>query len=274
MIKFATDKSIELNINAKVNISLAIVGRNLTSYHKLDTVMAEIGICDTVRVSTREDSDINISYTTGESYKNDIALKMAEVIQSTFNTTGVDIVITKRIPEGCGVGGSSADAAGVARAMARLFDIVIDNNMLLSVGSDVPYMYVGGLKRVKDCGSCTEEVSLFPLYGVLIYKDELLVSTKEAFAMYDEIGGDNADIDAVIAGGKLSNALEHSALIIEPKIAELKQCLVDCGFSEVVMTGSGSGYIGASYDKNVYITALNKLINTQNDGFHIVEFQV
>ncbi len=274
MIKLFTNGSIKLEVNAKVNLALAIKGFANNGYHKLDTIMAEIDLSDTVSVTVRQDEEIRVSYTTGQRYNNDIALKMARIVQKTYHTAGVDIVITKRIPEGVGVGGSSADAAGVARAMSALFDIVISQKVLLSVGSDVPYMVQGGVMRVTECGEHLEPIKLKPLYGVLIYKNGLSVSTKEAFALYDDISGDDCNITDVIAGLEPHNALERAAIMIEPSICELRDLLRDIGFKNVVMTGSGSGYIAYTYEKEMYQHLLNSLNNKKTSDISAVIFEL
>ncbi len=266
MKKIANLDSITVQINAKINLALAVGGVALNGKHNLDTVMAEVSnLSDTIQVTKRADSIINVVYTTGQQYSNDIALKMAKAIQQAYNTSGVDIAITKRIPEGCGVGGSSADASGVVRAMQQLFGINVSQDILLKVGSDVPYMVHGGVMRVSGSGEVLQSVQLKPIYGVLAYKQGLHISTKEAFTLFDTIGGDQCDIASVIAGGKPTNALERAGIVIEPSILELKEMLLKSGLQYVVMTGSGSGYIAYTYNKKEFTQAVEN-IKTNKDG--------
>ena len=72
------------------------------------------------------------------------------------------------------------------------------------------------------------------------------ISTAEAYATYDRIGGDKADIDGFLKGGQApaANALQRAALTIKPELEVLLKILKEAGFSQAVMTGSGSGFIG------------------------------
>ena len=69
---------------------------------------------------------------------------------------GADIEIRKRIPVGAGMGGGSADAAAVLRAMNRLFDGRLDGARLTEisgeVGSDVPFCVRGGTALAEGAG--------------------------------------------------------------------------------------------------------------------------
>ncbi|MFR6641566.1 MAG: hypothetical protein ACLUSP_09810 [Christensenellales bacterium] len=63
-------------------------------------------------------------------------------------TSGADFYVTRRIPSGAGLGGSSADAAGVINAYRIMYGVNASEpeikRIAFSVGSDVPYMLSGG----------------------------------------------------------------------------------------------------------------------------------
>lgn len=140
---------VKVSSKAKINLLLNIVGIS-NKMHLIDGVFVPFNLCDNIYLSRRLDNEIVVNYTNKEwKFDNDTAFIMAKEIQTLYGTKGVDILIEKNIPIKSGLGGSSADAAAVAIGMEELYSLKnIDIQTLLKVGSDVPYMYVGGTKRV------------------------------------------------------------------------------------------------------------------------------
>lgn len=231
---------------AKVNLCLDITGVDDKGWHFLDTIIAEIPIYDKVVLFPRADKEITIRYENGISFKDDVAVKMAKKIVSKYDTSGVDIIITKNIPLSAGIGGSSADAAGVARGMSVLFQLGdIDNEVLRSVGSDVPALFRGGINRVSGLGEIVKPVELpSNLYVSLILCDKEHISTKEVYKLYDTVGGKGGRVSTFLKNLKPFNALEKAAKTISSVVDESRKMLTSAGYKNVTMTGSGSGVIG------------------------------
>ena len=86
---------------------------------------------------------------------------------------GVAIRITKRIPTQAGLGGGSADAAAVLRALNRHYDYPFSIYALAElgaeVGSDVPFCTLGGTVLCQGRGRAAAEAAGFagdPVRGV------------------------------------------------------------------------------------------------------------
>ncbi len=249
--------AVAVKARAKVNLALNITGKR-GEMHLIDTVIVPIGLEDTVTVS--QSDAFSVAYMDGRTYDKDIALKAAKLISEQFGTPPVRAEIDKRIPEGKGLGGSSADAAGVARAMQKLYGICdIPSELLIKIGSDVPAMYADCPVRVRGIGEKVEKIHLKSLHILLLAGNDT-VNTAEAYALYDRIGGDAVDIDEFLAGGSApKNALERAALAIAPRMGNLRDMLKKTGIRHVVMTGSGSGWIGYTEDKNQFDKAIGAL---------------
>ena len=167
---------------AKLNLSLDVLGKRPDGYHELRMVMQSSGLCDEVYVELRESgyfmAETNRKYIpSGE--KNE-AVKAARAF---FAAAGLDrgayIRIEKRIPVCAGLGGGSADAAAVLRALNGLtganFGAQELRDIAAQVGSDVPFCVVGGACRCQGIGeqvepvpllpACWQYFSLFPLEG-------------------------------------------------------------------------------------------------------------
>jgi 4-diphosphocytidyl-2-C-methyl-D-erythritol kinase len=258
--------AVSIKAYAKINLLLNVVGVR-DGLHLIDSIMTPFDIYDIINMEKRSDKEIFVKYTKGESITNDTAFKMAKLIKEKYGLCGVNIEIDKNIPMKAGLGGSSADAGAVARGMEKLFSLEkIPAKLLLEVGSDVPYMYLGGDKRVQGVGEKVTSVDLPKLYKVLII-DCIGVDTKKSYENYDLFGGDNQDIEKFLVNinkhcATFTNALQKGSIILNNNIEQAINLLTECGFS-ACMTGSGSGVFGIEYDKAQFDNKLMKLIKKQ-----------
>ena len=263
---------------AKVNLGLDITSVREDGYHNLDCVTTLIDLYDIVRVSKSSlpSSDYNLTFSKNNQriYGAELekinckkmALSLAEKIRARYATAAVSIKAEVNIPFGVGLGGSSADAGAVAYLMGKLFDIVeIDEQILLSAGADVPFFYhsycKGGAKRVQGIGSVKDSLPYKQVYIALAWT-KTKATTADIFAEFDKgkkVAPVNIENIVSYFTGKtsfehlqLGNALEESAICYSPNITSSKQCLIDAGFSKVVMTGAGSGFIGIEEDKATF----------------------
>ena len=176
---------------AKVNLSLNIAG-TAGGYHLIDSVVCSIGVHDTVCARPRRDTLINV-YMHGMGSerippeKNN-AVRAGEAFVSAFGTRGADIEIYKDIPVGAGLGGSSADAAGVLNVLEKLYKTGKAGEIKAladALGSDTGYMLGGGFARLSGRGERVEKLAGMPLHFLLILPPTP-VSTAECFAEYDK----------------------------------------------------------------------------------------
>lgn len=248
-------RPIVINAYAKVNLSLAVIGTE-GGMHLLDTIICPIKLCDVLTVTRRTGDGaqgITLRYTDGRPhYPNDSVLRTAKLLEAQ-GITGLDIVVEKHIPEGAGLGGSSADAAALLRAVDRI-------DLARALGGDVPALCA--CEPVRQCGKASDlrPVAVPKLHVAIVLQDKP-VSTAECFALYDQIGGEEVDIDAFIARGftEPKNALQRSAERLCPSIATTLRKLS----GNVVMTGSGSAVIAYSTHKITVPNVQNRTVITE-----------
>ena len=237
---------------AKVNLALGVKGA-VEGFHDLDTVMVSVDIADEIAMVKRSDNQITVSYTNGELFENDNALKVAKALSQRYGTGGVGITISKGVPIGVGLGGSAVDGAGIIRGYERLYDLKVDDeDFMVKLGGDIPFLKKGGSAIVKGRGEIVIPVELPPIHILLVYGAPS-ISTAKVFALYDNIGGDGGKSSDFITDLMPFNALEKSAVQLEPTIINSRKLLEEAGFTRVVMTGSGSGYIGYELDEKEFI---------------------
>lgn len=199
--------------NAKINLTLDVVGRREDGYHLIDSVFQSVSLCDEISVKKCDNIVVRCDDSTICAEAN-IAYKAAE---SFFENTGInggaEITIEKYIPLASGMGGGSADAAAVIVALDKLYETNLSQDALckigLSVGADVPFCIVGGTARVGGIGEQMTVLSHMPDCAMLLIKHGAKLSTADMYkkidnrpqsafytqAMTDSING--GDLDAV-----------------------------------------------------------------------------
>ena len=242
---------------AKINLSLNITGTS-GGYHCIDSVVVSVNIRDTVCVKRRRDALVNV-YMHGMGSEDippekNNAVRAGEAFVAAFGTRGADIDIYKDIPLGAGLGGSSADAAGVLNALAKLYKIK-DRAALKALadtlGSDTGFMLEGGAARITGRGERVERlICPRPLYALLFLPDSP-VSTAECYAKYDEVPDpprtDSARLAQALAAGDLAgvaqnvyNALEKPACALNGDVREALNAAKSFSPAACAVTGSGS----------------------------------
>ena len=277
MYNVGMNRSLNLSAYAKANLSLNITGRTERGMHELDSVMVSIDRCDRLTVTERSDPEINVVFANADiDCEDNTAFRAAKAVQGIIGGNGWDITIEKGIPIGAGLGGSSADAAAVLRALDifyRLPRLGVDMRAVaLSLGSDVPFMLTGGLARVRGTGGDLFFMeNKLPLFGIGLMGGS--VSTRECYAEFDMMypsgksePTDNAKLcDALMSGAPAAtayfdNALKTPAARLESSIAD--NCAILSELTDtVVLTGSGGMVVGWFTDIERFgagVAALNK----------------
>ena len=241
---------------AKLNLTLSITG-NSGGFHMLDSLVCSVDLYDLIVMKKRKDSLVTVEMH-GQGcellpYENNNAVRAAESYIKAFATRGADITIYKNIPLGAGMGGSSADAAGVLRGMSKLYGAGSEaelKSLADSLGSDTGYMLTGGYARLAGRGENVTPIDAKTRLNFLLLKPQGGVSTAECYRLYDDIpqslpSAEKA-IDALICGDKatlgkcLNNALYAPAIRLNADVQRAYEELSDFSPLGVNMTGSGS----------------------------------
>lgn len=266
-------QKITIKIPAKVNITLDVKGE-ANGYHDVNSLVTSVNVYDAITISKRKDNVIKLTCVglpIGCESKKNNAYITAKLLRDKFSLGGVNIAIEKNIPVGGGMGGSSADVAGVIIAYKKLYDIkenLID--VASQMGSDVPYMLKGGYAILKGRGDRVEflENVNLPLYFIFAKADKS-VTARECYKKFDMLSVKgksttnkcvksllNGDGDGVISC--LHNDLFLPAKILLPEIETNYYCLSKVGNAN--MTGSGSVTYAVFLDKQQRDLAYKKLL--------------
>jgi 4-diphosphocytidyl-2-C-methyl-D-erythritol kinase len=190
--------------HAKINLLLRILARESSGYHGIETLFQRLALHDLVHVVVN-DSPCAL-FCDGPSMppgglgavEQNLAWRAASAYCDAARwETGWQIAIDKRIPVGGGLGGGSADAAAVLRALELLCPTPLGPARLLEIagtlGADVPFM-VGNIPLAWGWGRGDRLLPLAPLPAMAV----TLVTFTEgvntgaaygAFAQARETGG-------------------------------------------------------------------------------------
>lgn len=250
---------VSLKAYAKLNLTLDITGA-ANGFHMLDSLVCSVDLYDLIKLKKRRDNKItvemhglNCEFMPPE--RNN-AYRAAEAFVKRFQTSGADIIIYKNIPLAAGMGGSSADAAGVLRGMARLYGTGSERQLKEladTLGSDTGYMLTGGFARLQGRGERVESLDIDSKINFLAVLPEGGVSTAECYAQYDkEPSSTRTTTDAVEAlkkgdlsalGKSLGNALYKPATWLNSGVQTAYEELKEFDPLGVTMTGSGSAVV-------------------------------
>ena len=242
--------------NAKLNLYLDIVGRREDGYHLLEMVMQSITLSDVVDISFQESGGIEISCSAPHipTDERNICHKAARrYLEAAGISCGVKISIQKRIPDGAGMGGGSADAAAVLRAMEEHFGSLGEERLTqlaASVGADVPFCLWGGTRICTGIGEDMRKTTDVDGCCFLIVMPDFTCPTGEAYARYDKapIPPKNGLAEFVASlpesfADKLYNSFEE--LYADERINDIKARLKASGAEGALLTGSGAAVFGA-----------------------------
>lgn len=274
----------EIQAPAKVNIYLKITGTLPNGYHRLNTIMQEISLYDTVtiKIDDSKPHDIVASCNNMPPIPNskNLCYKAASRYLAAYrNKTGntdfpyIEINVDKVIPSEAGLGGGSSDAAAVLLALDEYFDSPFTpeelNVVAGNTGADTPFFLYGGAAVCEGFGEIITPMNSISNISMILVKPTSGVSTPACFKAFDEKAQkDGIDFDeakyiqlrdevsaaedpkTVLAKYRdlLVNDLQAPAVNFVPEISEIQKILEDSGAFFALMSGSGSAVFGLYFD--------------------------
>lgn len=264
------DTLLTLSANAKINLTLDILGTREDGYHEVAMIMQEISLHDTLSMG-KINQGISLTIAiegqkgTLPADESNLCWKAAALVQKEYNLQeGVEIHLTKRIPMAAGLAGGSADAAAVLKGMNHLFRLGMTEARLCELGarlgSDIPFCIMGGTMLATGRGEVLTRLPRFPRLSVVLAKPPVGVSTAWAYKTYDAgYDGPHPDNEAMLAAihegdahkaaGLLCNVLEGVTETEHPVIADYKRLMLEHGAMASMMSGSGPTVFGLVREK-------------------------
>jgi len=155
---YRLDRPISVICRAKLNLVLEITGKRPDGYHDLATLMHPIGLADELTILPGEAGlRLERSGLPSPAGEGNVAYRAAQAFSEASGIApSVTLHLYKRIPAEAGLGGGSADAAGVLRGLATLRGWPRDDPRLAeiarSLGADVPFFLSRGAALAEGLG--------------------------------------------------------------------------------------------------------------------------
>ena len=242
--------------NAKINIGLKITGKRPDGFHSLETVFYPLyGLMDALEFIPSSELSFHTSGFFVEGVKDDnLVIKAYRLLARNYSLPPLAIHLHKAIPTGAGLGGGSADASFMLRALDSYFRLQIPTVQLMQLsselGSDCPFFITNQPALATGCGEILEPI-LTDLsgYSILVVKPPFGVSTQEAYAgVVPALPVENLksllQLPVNKWKDKITNDFEPTVFRNYPELAVIKQKLYDAGAVYASLSGSGSAMYG------------------------------
>ncbi len=270
--------AVRIKAYAKINLTLEIVGQK-DGYHMLDSLVSSVDLFDYIVLRKRKGALSSVTMH-GQGSENiapqdNNALKAAELFSKRFGVDGAYITVYKNIPIGAGLGGSSADVAGVLNGMAKLYKI--DDRKAVeeladALGSDTRYMLDGGFARMRGRGNQVEKLPLANELHFLLLTPRSSVSSGACYKEYDAnptpktIENATENLLACLqenrindVGRYLTNDLYLPAARLNCDVQNAMETALSFSPIGAVMTGSGSGVLALFEHKELCAWAKSRV---------------
>jgi len=261
-------RAARVQAQAKLNLTLLVGERDASGYHDLFTVFQRIALADEVvvraggRARSLDCAGPRLPAAGLGPVETNLAWRAATAYAERAGwPDGFAIELTKHIPTGGGLGGGSADAGAVLRALDRLAPTPLGPATLMDVaatlGADVAFLasdFV--LATGTGRGEQLAGAAPLPVRAVALVVPDFPVATAEAYRWLDEDRARGLEI----AGHTLARpsapdgwesvamrAANHFQSVVErrhPELGVYRQRLLEAGASLAMLAGSGSTVFG------------------------------
>lgn len=270
--------SITKNAYAKINLTLDVLEKLPSSYHRLEMIMQQISMHDVVTVSKTRQNDVFLDCNKNVcEMKDNIAYKGAILMKNTYDIKdGIYINIEKNIFTAGGLAGGSADCATTMLCINELFEL---NRPLLelielstTLGSDIAFCMMGGTSLATGTGTTLKRISSHEKTYVVVANPSIEVSTKEVFEKFKFSNQKQSDYDIILkaleendvqtVSSNFNNMLETVTINLYPVIGHIKEKMIETGAMGALMSGSGATVFGYYKSESDATRSKNEILKT------------
>ena len=265
----------KLKANCKINLGLDILRRREDGFHDLETVMIPVTeLYDVITVERTDEVEfVQTGIVVDCPPETNLCLRAYNLVRSRYDVPPVRITLDKRVPFGAGLGGGSSDASTVILALNEEFNLGVSVqemvDMAAALGSDTAFFIENRVQLCTGRGEIMHPIDL-DLKGLwmVVIKPPFGISTAEAYSgvrpavpartLVERLSDDRSTWQEQIANG-----FEPHIFAAHPRLAELKQTLLNAGALYAAMSGSGSALFGLFESKPEVEFADDIFVHTQ-----------
>jgi len=267
---------------AKINLFLRVLGKRVDNYHDIASLMQKITLYDELSFSLRPQGIVlNCPDSDLPNTPDNLVFRAAQAIFNDVEyPSGIEITLTKKIPQAAGLGGGSSDAATTLMAINEICSLNLNKNQLMKIGAklgaDVPFFIFGNTALAYGIGTKLKHWQNLPKLNLLLINPGFPLSTK---MVYENLNlrltrkKINYSIPPVFTlrdiTSELHNDLETISLKMHPELHDLKQLLLFHGAIGALMSGSGPTLFGIFNDENSAKKALDSIKHEVPDQYDV-----
>ena len=256
-------KKFQIKSFCKINLSLKVIKKLNSGFHKIMSLITFCSIHDTISISQinsqKDKIEFSGKFKIGIYKKNNTLTKMFDLLrnQNLLKNEFFKINVKKNIPHGSGLGGGSSNAAYLLNFLNSKFKLSLTQNskeqLARKIGSDVPIIlekknsFLTGKKNEILRINRKFRLNLLIIYPNLrcstktVYNENTLAGTSKQHSKLYKIN--NKKLISSLKDA--NNDLERAVINIYPKVKKIIDYIKTqkgCYFSRI--TGSGSACIG------------------------------
>lgn len=228
---------------AKINLALHVRGRRADGYHELETLFAFVDTGDRLIVTPGAEDSVQVMGEFAPALNDPLGNIVMQALGRLPRSGGLAVLLEKNLPVAAGLGGGSADAGALFRAVRDMAGLPDDwRERAARLGADVPACVDSvtciGRGTGTDLQPTESDIAGAP---VLLVNPRLPLPTGAVFAGWDgQDRGPLPDGAASRIASEGRNDLEAPAIALCPPIADVLASLRDTGAWLVRMSGSGA----------------------------------
>lgn len=247
---------------AKVNLTLEVLGRRPDGYHEIASLVAFADVADRVTLDTGRPVSVEVSgpFAPTIAGENLIAVALRRLAEAAPLLQLGAVQLDKQLPIAAGIGGGSADAAAVLRAVRSANPVqshAVDwGGIAAGIGADVPVCFADCTAWMTGIGERVQPLRGWPALGAILVNPLVPAPADKTAQVFRRLGataiveGDRREppasgegaLDFLSARG---NSLERAAMAVMPITAAVKSALLSIpGCRYAAVSGGGPTCFG------------------------------
>jgi 4-diphosphocytidyl-2-C-methyl-D-erythritol kinase len=239
---------------AKVNLFFRVLAKRPDGFHEVASLYKALDFGDFIGVELSKNDSFISNEKSLLADSSNLVIRARDLFRKSskiYDPIAIDL--KKNIPMGAGLGGGSSNASTLLSLMNDLFNKPLSEAQMIEIsakiGSDCPFFFSKGISYCTGKGEVLSDVDFTFKRSFWIAKPDkhhLLTTQVYSECRPNEASAlDPLELLNSFKEGKpiFVNDLEPAAFRLIPELKQFKRKLFDLGFSEVVMTGSGTAFI-------------------------------
>jgi 4-diphosphocytidyl-2-C-methyl-D-erythritol kinase len=247
---------ITIKAQAKINLTLDVLGKRPDGYHDIMSVMQTISLGDTLTFQPAPIITLDGFEEAGLDPADNLMKRAAVLLQqATGCDKGITVKYERHIPFSAGLGGGSSDAATMLLVLNEIWGIEWPVERLARIasdlGSDVSFFLYRGTALVQGRGEIIKPLPCIEETWAVLLKPPITMDSKTR-TLYENLGQDsyssgeatkslvsNILIGEPVSSKALFNSFESVAYDFFPDLGKYRQMLIAAGANSVHLCGSG-----------------------------------